>query len=214
MKIKIKVMNIFIKKNAESINKIKILEHYLNDHNGFIAGGCFKNIFKNERLKDIDIFFRNEDDFNDAWNFYDDMFGMPYYENDKVVAFKKRDGIVIELIRYTFGTPEEILQKFDFSITKFALYRETKPLITSDSIEDVDSFVALYHQDFFEHLLTNKLVIEPNLLFPVSTFERTLRYTRYGYGLCKESKLNLIKALNNPNINLEELSGDLYNGLD
>ena len=32
-------------------------------HKGYIAGGCFKNIFNGEKIKDIDIFFDDEEEF-------------------------------------------------------------------------------------------------------------------------------------------------------
>lgn len=39
---------------------------------GFIAGGCFKNILSGERVKDIDIFFESESDFQEAVNLFND----------------------------------------------------------------------------------------------------------------------------------------------
>lgn len=44
-----------------------------------------------------------------------------HYENDNVKAYKHIEtGVVIELCCKIFGKPEEILNKFDFTITKFA----------------------------------------------------------------------------------------------
>lgn len=207
-------MKNYINKNIDSVNKVKFLTQYLRGHKGFIAGGCFKNIFKKEKLKDIDVFFKNEDEFDEAVEYYEEFFGSPYYENEKVVAFKLRNGLIIELIKYTFGTPEEILNKFDFSITKFALYSKPKLIDELLSEEKIDTtFEVIYHNDFFEHLITNKLVLEKEILFPISTFERTLRYTKYGYGLCQESKVNLLSSILEKG-NLDGLSIELYNGLD
>jgi len=201
----------YIKKNLDSITKVKFLTQYLRGHKGFIAGGCFKNAFKNEKIKDVDIFFRNEDDFNDALCYFEDDLGQnSIYENERVIAYKFKD-VIIELIKQTYGTPEEVLSKFDFTITKFALFQTEQELLDDPTIS---KYEVIYHTDFFEHLLTNKLVIEKQLLFPVSTFERTLRYSKYGYGLCKESKGNLINALRGDNFNLDEISNNLYNGLD
>lgn len=59
-------MDEFIIRGLENLSKLRILDTYLIGHKGFIAGGCFKNIFNNERTKDIDIFFRNSLDFNSA----------------------------------------------------------------------------------------------------------------------------------------------------
>lgn len=204
----------YIRKNIDDFQHLKFLTSYLEGHKGFIAGGCFKNIFKKEQIKDIDIFFKNQDDFNDAVIYFEEEQLLPiYYENEKVVAFRRnRNSPVIELIKQTFGTPKEILDKFDFSITKFALY-QAEPGLFDEFIEN-KPLEILYHQDYFQHLLENKLVLEPNLLFPVSTFERVLRYTKYGYGLCKGSKINLINSLRNNILNGDVISNNLYFGID
>lgn len=65
---------------------------------------------------------------------------------------------------------------------------------------------------FFEHLHMKKLVLNENILFPVSTFERSYRYRGYGYGLCRESKGHLLNALKTADIS--NLSNELYFGLD
>ncbi|WP_459579162.1 hypothetical protein, partial [Enterobacter asburiae] len=103
------------------------LKRFLLGTNGIIAGGCFKNIFNGERVKDIDIFFRNKNDFNDANIKYQDNPDFTLtYQNDNVVAYKANDsGIVVELCKKTFGQPKELLNIFDFSITKFCYYYET-----------------------------------------------------------------------------------------
>ena len=56
-------MNQFTEKLANQISKVRFLDTYMAGHNGFIAGGCFKNIFNNEKIKDVDIFFESESDF-------------------------------------------------------------------------------------------------------------------------------------------------------
>lgn len=44
--------------NFRQLNKLK---KYIDGIDGFIAGGVFKNIFNNEPIKDVDIFFENEE---------------------------------------------------------------------------------------------------------------------------------------------------------
>lgn len=112
------------------------LDEFMIGHKGFICGGCFKNIFNKENVKDIDMFFESESDYEDAVQYFDSM--TPgyegddkrseeytfYYENDNVKAYKHiRTGVRIELCSKIFGKPEEILSQFDFSITKFAYYK-------------------------------------------------------------------------------------------
>lgn len=214
-------MNNFIEKDSSRYFKIRFLDIYMAGHNGFIAGGCFKNIFLNEKIKDVDIFFENISDFNNAVNYYlnnDDY--VESYENTNTKAFKNtKTNIRVELVRSQFGTPKEILEKFDFSITKFCYYKKELPvefdgnnMMEVLNNESTINYSVIMHEDFFDDLINKKLVLEPNILFPVSTFERTLRYTKYGYGLCRESKFNLLNALKTAEIT--NLSADLYFGLD
>lgn len=196
----------FTEKEKGTFNCTRFLDYYLAGHKGFIAGGIFKNIFKKQKIKDLDIFFHNEIDFTEAVAYFkkedDYIFS---YENDKVVAFKnKKTNIRVELICKTYGTPTEIISMFDFSITKFAYYRKEE--------EDKTVFYHVFVDSFFADLVNNKLVIDDKLLFPVSTFERSYRYRTYGYGLCKESKAKLIEALKTAETN--DLSNDLYFGID
>lgn len=200
-------MNQFTEKLANQISKVRFLDLYMAGHNGFIAGGCFKNIFNNEKIKDVDIFFESESDFISADLYFEaDEDYVFSYENKNTKAYKNtKTNIRVELVRNTYGTPEDILKKFDFSITKFAYCKR-------DTGEESIEYYCYYHVDFFEHLVLKKLVLEENILFPVSTFERSYRYRGYGYGLCKESKANLVNTLKNSDVN--DISNELYFGLD
>lgn len=204
------------------------LDEFMIGHNGFICGGCFKNIFNKERVKDIDIFFKNQTDWNNAVEHYDNLTVgywtgdggevsedeaeyIFYYENDNVKAYKHIEtGTVIELCCKIFGTAEEILNQFDFTITKFAYYKEN----VKD--EDGESIVykVMYDDCFFEHLHMKRLVTDKNILFPMSTFERMLRYAKYGYFPCKETKMKIIQAIRNLSEKQVELSESLYDGMD
>lgn len=200
-------MNEFKEKLPSQIVKVRFLDIYMSGHNGFIAGGCFKNIFNNEKIKDVDIFFEDEEDFNEANSYFSTKEDYVFsYENKNTVSYKNtKTNIRVELIRNTYGTPEEILSKFDFSITKFAYCKR-------DNGNEGIEYYCYYHVDFFEHLILKTLVLEPEIIFPVSTFERSYRYRGYGFGLCKESKVNLLNALKNNNS--DDLSNELYFGLD
>ena len=210
---------------------VRNLDKFLRGHNGFICGGCFKNIFNKEPVKDIDVFFKNETDWLDACRFFDaqchnfeDIFEEfvdddlvepdTYYfkyENDKVKAYTHiKSGITVELCRATFGNPENVLNQFDFTITKFAYYKE---LVKDDEGEHWE-YKIICVDDFFEHLFTKRLVIDDQILFPASTFERALRYTKYGYGMCRESKVKLLTAIRQLPENADLTNNSLYDGMD
>lgn len=238
-----------IKRDRENFWMLNWLDEYMTGHKGFICGGCFKNIFNKEKVKDLDIFFENESDFDDAVQYFDsqtpgydgdDVRDEKYhfhYENDNVKAYKHIEtGVVIELCCKIFGKPEEILNKFDFTITKFAYYKEEvedetgavakRQELPFETLEDEHfleeigipethiEYKILMDDAFFEHLHLKRIVIDKDIPFPMSTFERMLRYAKYGYFPCKETKMKIINALRDLTDEQVELSESLYDGMD
>lgn len=65
-------MNNFVIDTPDNFWQIRWLDKYMEGHKGFIAGGCFKNILSGERVKDIDIFFESESDFQEAVDLFND----------------------------------------------------------------------------------------------------------------------------------------------
>lgn len=188
-------------------------------HDGFVAGGCFKNIFNNEKINDIDMFFESKEDFEKAVSYFRNLIKenpdeyKKSYENKKVWAvYSKKDKVRVELIRSVFGRPEDIIADFDFSITKFAYYRNYENIDEDDYLSHLE---VVYHEDYFEHLQMKRLVLDDDIPFPISTFNRSYKYNSYGYNLCKESKIKLIEAIHElQNIDSDELGKSLYEGKD
>lgn len=222
-----------IKEIPDNYYCLKFLDRFMMEHKGFICGGCFKNIFNNEPIKDLDIFFKSRKDFDEACKFFDskttgygeglDEEDAEYifcYENDNVKSYKhKKSGIRIELCCKIFGTAEEILKMFDFTLTKFAYYKafiedETGAEVDEDGDNVHIEYRVLMDDKFFEHLHTKRLVLDDQILFPASTLERMFRYAKYGYMPCKETKMKIIKALHDMPSDKIELSESLYDGMD
>lgn len=207
----VKTHSTYIETTPENFYQIRWLDKYMEKHKGFIAGGCFKNILSGERVKDIDIFFENEEDFHEAVDLFnsDDLVkeGWKFkYRNKKVCAFQK-DGekTWIELIQSEFGTPEEILRSFDFTVAKMAYFKKEVESEDGSKIE----YTILHQPNFFEHLHMKRLVIDENIPFPISTWERTYRYAKYGYKMCRETKKNLLDAIRNTTPSDNDIS--MYN---
>lgn len=195
--------------------KLRQLDKYMTDHKGYIAGGVFKNIFNNEKFKDIDIFFENEKDYFEAMEHYrtNNKYVLAY-KNDKTTAYRdKETGITLELIRHKYKSPLEMIKEFDFTITKFVYYKELADG-KDDEVKDIEWKIA-YHNKFFEHLHMKRLVVDEGLVLPVNSLNRMFRYAKYGYFPCRESKAKLIQSLRDLPAFSEELLGiELYNGLD
>ena len=199
------------------------LDKLLIGHKGYIAGGCFKNIFNNERVKDVDIFFENKADFLEAISYYKkEMKEHPsdwrfVYENEKVWSvYSNKEKVRLELVKSTFGKPKQVISEFDFTITKFAYYKNYDNV---DEENYMAVFEIIFHEDFFEHLHTKRLVIDDEMIYPVSTFNRVMRYARYGYQPCRETKIKIVTNLamldpKNQKDFEKELGKSLYDGLD
>lgn len=194
--------------------KLRQLDKYMINHKGYIAGGVFKNIFNNEKFKDVDIFFENETDYTEAeYHFKNNDEYKFKYKNNKVTAFtNKETGVTIELIKHKYNNPLDMIDEFDFTITKFVYYKELEG--NDDEVKDVIWKIA-YHNKFFEHLHMKRLVIDDKIILPVNTFNRMFRYAAYAYFPCRETKAKIIQALREiPSFSDELLSQELYNGLD
>lgn len=226
----------FIKEERDNYWILNWLDQFMAGHKGFICGGCFKNIFNKEPVKDLDIFFQSISDFNDAIDYYDSLTAGSWidgdpdnkveeedaeynflYENQNVKAYvHKKTGVRIELCCRIFGTAEDILNQFDFTITKFAYYKET--VADQDPFGNITGthfeYKILVHDKFFEHLHMKRLVTDDQILFPMSTLERAFRYAKYGYFPCKETKMKMARAIKELSDEQLEVSESLYNGMD
>lgn len=195
--------------------KIWFLDEYMPHHKGYIAGGCFKNIFSGERVKDIDMFFKCKADFDEAnVHFLVSEDYYLFYENANVTAYKHRKtGITVELCQKVFGEARDMISNFDFTITKFAYYKAEVP-DTEDEGKTKIEYRVVCDDLYFEHLQLKRLVTDDKILYPMSTFERMIRYIRYGYAPCSETKLRIARAIHDlpsePMLN----SRSLYDGID
>mgnify|MGYP005913316459 CR=1 FL=1 len=101
-----------IKRDRENFWILNWLDEYMTGHKGFICGGCFKNIFNKEKVKDLDIFFENESDFDDAVQYFDSQTQKIYLYtacltmDDHPVILKHLDGITVTV--HAEATDEDI----------------------------------------------------------------------------------------------------------
>lgn len=220
-----------VEKDFRNYPMIHFLDIFLYGHDGFIVGGCFKDIFSGKKIKDVDIFFRNKEDFAKAQIYFrdDKEHYTPSYENDNVVAYKhKKTKITVELCRKAYGTPRELLSEFDFTIVKFAYYK-VKTKTTSKASDDPFDYMkidpdkpenetietkVLCDDCFFEHLYQKRLVVDDKITFPMGTFERMIKYIRYGYNPCRETKMKIAQSLNTAPEEIVRSNRSLYHGFD
>ena len=159
-----------------SFLELIFLDEYLIGHNGFIAGGCFKDIFYGKNVKDLDIFFHNENDMKVAVDYFknNNKYKMNYKNKNATSFLNKETKIVLDLVSARYGTPTTVIDGFDFTITKFAYFKTY-----SNNIKEV--YKNIYHKDYFAHLQSKKIVMDNTAMFPWDTKSRVERYIKYGY---------------------------------
>jgi len=214
-------MTDFITRPADDFQMLGHLKRHFKGIDGFIGGGAFKNIFGKQKVKDIDIFFPSSTAWEKACKKFRKRGYKLAYENTRVAAFiDPVTGIRLELIGTTveaeeenvnwdnepivaYGSPEDTIANFDFTVTKFAMFKEG------------DDWKVVHHPSFFEHLYMQRLVIDAEMVKPLSTFERSYRYAGYGFKLCRESKVKLINAIQETDFDDDaQLSASFYDGMD
>lgn len=177
---------------------LSMLVPYLEGHNGYIAGGVFKDILENKMPRDVDIWFNTAEDFNAAVREYKKRGYKPTFETDNAYGYKHPSGLNVELIKHQFGYVEDVLESFDFTVAKFALEQDGG---------------IIYDTDFFAHLKDKVLVMKGYAPNPVNTWERTLKYTKYGFRTPTETKGLIIRGIQGilDLVEDDQLSGDKTN---
>lgn len=178
-------------------------------HSGFIAGGFFKDYFSQKKhIKDIDMFFNSSENFDKAVSSFEKKYKKKY-STDNSFGFSYRPvsnifsgTVVVDLVQRNFGTPQEIVDSFDFSATRCALIYDSDGVSSVvnnfDSknysvrvFENVDSsgavFSLLYHNDFFNDVEKRLIRVKENVDASSVLFERLNRYMNYGYSVVDDS---------------------------
>ena len=183
----------------ENYPMLNVLNFYIKEINGFIAGGCFRSIFEGNFPRDIDLFFNTEEDFLFAKDVYIGEEWKVAYENENAIGFYKKGKPRVDLVRSIYGTPENIISQFDFTIAKFAMDKEK----------------VVYTETYWRDLHLKRLVCDDTIPKPIGTFERVQKYAKYGYFLCRETKVKIIKAIQViGQFDNENISKNLYQGWD
>lgn len=175
---------------------ITYAERILDGHNGFIAGGVFKDHLTSRSIKDIDVFFECEEDFNNAVELFNERSGFKkkYDTKNSVGFYDSFYNMTIDLVRKNFGSPETILSNFDYTVTQFALVEgiidkgSVGESFTVDCIKGSKKYCScVYYKDYYDHLNNRLLVPNPSreksdgFYFITSSLERLSRYIGYGF---------------------------------
>ena len=141
------------------------------ENESFVAGGAFRSVATGNTPKDIDVFFYNVGGYNNAIERfraskkYDAVYKTPRSAGFKHISSE----MVIDLVCYQFGTPEEVLNRFDFTVCKAALFKQG------------DMYVFAHHPLFHKHIEERRLFTTNDIENPDLFFNRMVRYVKYGF---------------------------------
>lgn len=155
-----------------------------------IAGGLFRAFLSNETPHDMDIFFPKCKAETLIINLY--MLD-PNWEDtgssDNCRNFRnKNTGVEVDVVTSFHEEPYQLLETFDFVITKFAF--------VFNSWGDIE---VIYHKKYFEDLYKKTLNYDFDDEEPdwsgIKQLQRVIKYSNYGYKLSKKSLLSFVRFL-------------------
>jgi hypothetical protein len=150
-----------------------------------LAGGTINSIYSGRKINDLDFYLRDESKLKAATEYMEAVFGKAVYASDNALTYKRVSGknkYEVQLITRFYGTPEEILNTFDFTIVQGCYDFQT------------ESFVLA--ENFLPDIAKRVLRYSNNSRFPLCALIRTKKYQDRGYSLPNSTIISIAFALN------------------
>lgn len=172
-------------------NEIReLLRHHPGDV--VLAGGFIRSVIEGAEPRDIDLFV-NKSKKNNAKDWMKETgvykYSSEIKENDQDWVVKENDGkLGLQVVwRYPFTNPHEILEQFDYTVTKSAIWFD----VGNKNVKA--NYVGIYHERFYQDI-ARKLLTYANdrdseyLL----SIPRLIKYIQKGYHIDPTSLAALI----------------------
>lgn len=145
----------------------------------WLAGGSILSAVTGEKINDYDIFSNKPQEVLEILKKreeYKETFSIP----NRFSNFTDPFGNKIQIItRFSYEYADDIVSAFDFTVVCAAW----------------DGEKLCVHDRFFQDIAARRLVIN-KLGWPMSTYERSLKYSRKGYKMCPFGMRDIAKAIN------------------
>lgn len=148
----------------------------------WVAGGAIARFLSGDKQSDIDLFTSSRDNaaklicqLRSKYEF------KPYYITPNAIkgTIKFFEKILkVDVVKNMFKSPQETIDNFDFTVTCFAVNRDT----------------FYYHPTACFDLLRKKLVVN-NLNHPVDSMRRLQKYNRRGFTACNGTIGEIAEAI-------------------
>jgi hypothetical protein len=146
--------------------------------NCWIAGGSLRDYFMGIPVNtDYDLFFPNEEEYNNAIKLFNILNAKCVWESDNGAKYE-HGAKTFDLIKKFFPSPQACIDEFDFTICMFA----------------VDSEKVYHGETSFIDLAKRQLMVN-KITYPGSTLSRAFRYHKKGFIICLGETKKLIEAI-------------------
>ena len=170
-----------------------------------LSGGAITSLFTDAAVNDLDFYIKDKENIPEAVAFFTKWFPEVPYVTENAYTFKRKSSRsrkmwTVQLITRFTGTPTEILDTFDFTVTQ-GLY-------------DFANEVFVFGDRFFQDNSKRKLVYLGKSHFPICAMYRTKKYQDKGYKLPGSTIMHIALSIVRLNImNYRDLKQQLM-GID
>ena len=145
----------------------------LRSCNAIIAGGSITALFTGQKIRDWDIYFRNEKDCEQAKAWFG-LNGQLANQTDTSMSYhlgKQEKPYQLIVMPDLFGDPKTIFNYYDFTVCMAAYQFNANG-------ED-NGFI--FGDDFFKHIGQRRLVFNTGTMFPICSMLRVMKYIKKGF---------------------------------
>lgn len=160
-------MNVYAREYNMLVDQFTpLVENFVKNHRGFVAGGAVTSIFSGMRINDFDVFFPSGKDLSLA------MIAAGASEDaEKIIETDSALSVVdhgkrVQLIKVVCGTPQQVISGFDFTICQAAYYPQ-------------EGFI--FGPEFLLHLAQRRLVFNTSSEYPLCSLYRLQKFIRRGF---------------------------------
>lgn len=160
----------------------KILAASCKIPGAFAAGGAATSVFTNSEIKDVDVYFKTREAFENAVaDAYYDWRWWCVAHSKRAVTFADGDRIIQFMHFDFFPTAADIFAAFDYTVCMGAY--------------DYDTGEFVLHDDFMKHNAQRFLRFNPGTRYPLASATRVLKYQQRGYTIGKGDMMKIALAV-------------------
>lgn len=175
---------------------------YIGNMEGvYIAGGAVTSAFSDAPVADLDFYFADERASARFLSFAKNQGYLQTYATKNAITMKAQNSdLTIQLITRFYGTPEEIIRGFDFTVCQGAyICRDNKFVLGNAFLEDIAS---------------RRLVYTNTSHYPICALYRTKKYQQKGYSLSGMTMVAIALAIHRLRIQTYADLKDQLMGID